>query len=302
MRTSGVAAAVCAIGLIFGTAWAGQPASFVVSKPAAIFQGEIAELEVSGAELTAVEGRFGKEKIPFYLNDRGNFTALLGIDLEAKPGPAKIHLKSAARTGASRETQIVLPIKAKTFPQEDFSVAPEFDRLTPEVLERVRREQEQFGRAFSISAPARLWEKPFMMPVAMEVSSPFGYRRMINGTPRAPHTGVDLRAPMGTEVAAANNGRVALLGDFFFTGKTVVLDHGGGLYTLYFHFSDFKVEEGAEVHKGDMIGLSGMSGRVTGPHLHWSARLNRARIDPFEVIEKSGGKLNRSVRADAKSD
>lgn len=302
MNRVGIAVAFGVVGLLLGMARAGQPASFVVSMPAAVFQGEIAELEVSGAELTAVEGRFGKEKIPFYRNDRGNFAALLGIDLEAKPGPAKIHIKSAARTGASRETQIPLAIKAKSFPQEEFSVAPEFDQLTPEVLERVRREQEQFARAFSISAPARLWERPFMMPVAMEVSSPFGYRRVINGTPRAPHTGVDLRAPMGTEVAAANNGRVALLGDFFFTGKTVVLDHGGGLYTLYFHFSDFKVSQGAEVHKGDVLGLSGMTGRVTGPHLHWSARLNGARIDPFELIEKSGGKLNRPVRADAKPD
>jgi murein DD-endopeptidase MepM/ murein hydrolase activator NlpD len=298
----GIAIACGVVGLLFGMARAGQPSSFVVSKPAAIFQGGIAELEVSGAELTSVEGRFGQEKIPFYLNDRGNFTALLGVDLEAKPGPAKILIKSAARTGASRETQIVLPIKAKSFPHEEFSVAPEFDQLTPDVLERVRREQEQFARAFSISAPTRFWEKPFMMPVAMEVSSPFGYRRVINGTPRAPHTGVDLRAPMGTEVLTANHGRVVLVGDFFFSGKSVVVDHGGGLYTLYFHFSDFKVEEGAEVRRGDVIGISGMTGRVTGPHLHWSARLNGARIDPFELIDKSGGKLNRPVRADAKSD
>lgn len=302
MNRVSIAVAFLVVGLLFGVARAGEPSSFVVSKPAAIFQGGIAELAVSGAELTAVEGRFGQEKIPFYLNDRGNFTALLGVDLEAKPGPAKILIKSAARRGASRETQIVLPIKAKSFPQEDFSVAPEFDQLTPDVLERIRGEQEQFARAFSVSAPARLWEIPFIMPVTREVSSPFGYRRVINGTPRARHTGVDLRAPMGTEVLAANNGRVVLIGDFFFSGKSVVVDHGGGLYTLYFHFSGFKVSEGAEVHKGDVLGLSGMTGRVTGPHLHWSARLNGARIDPFELIEKAGGKLNRAVRVDAKPD
>ena len=107
---------------------------------------------------------------------------------------------------------------------------------------------------------------------------------------------------MGTDVLAANNGRVVLLGDFFFTGKSVVVDHGGGLYTLYFHFSDFKVSQGAEVHKGEVLGLSGMSGRVTGPHLHWSARLNGARIDPSGLIESLGGKTNGTVGADAKSD
>jgi murein DD-endopeptidase MepM/ murein hydrolase activator NlpD len=302
MKTVLIAAVFGAMGLLFGVARAGQAPSFLVSKPTEVFQGAIAELEVSGTELAAVEGRFGAQKIPFYRNAGENFTALLGIDLEAKPGAAKIHIKGTTRAGTSREAQISLPIRARSFPQEDFSVAPEFDQLTPEVLERVRREQEQFAHAFSTSAPTRLWEKPFMMPVAMQVSSPFGYRRVINGIPRAPHTGVDLRAPMGTEVVAANNGRVVLLGDFFFTGKSVVLDHGGGLYTLYFHFSDFKVEEGAEVHKGDVIGLSGMTGRVTGPHLHWSARLNGARIDPFELIEKLGGMLDKPVRADAKTD
>jgi murein DD-endopeptidase MepM/ murein hydrolase activator NlpD len=302
MRIAGVAAAVCAIGLIFGTAWAEQAPSVLVSKPADIVQGGIAELEVPGTELAAVEGRFGKEKIPFYLNAQGNFAALLGVDLEAKPGPAKLHIKRTTRSGMSRESEISLRIKAKSFPQEDFSVAAEFDQLTPEVLERVRKEQQQFARAFSTSVPVRLWEKAFMMPVTMEVSSPFGYRRVINGTPRAPHTGVDLRAPMATEVAAANHGRVALIGNFFFSGKSIVLDHGGGLYTLYFHLSEFKVEHDNDVHKGDVIGLSGMTGRVTGPHLHWSARLNGARIDPFELVEKLGGKLDKPVRADAKTD
>lgn len=300
MRT--VTAAVCAMGLIFGTAWAEQTPSFLVSKPAEIVQGGIAELEVPGAELTAIEGRFAKEKIPFYRNAQGNFVALLGVDLEAKPGPAKFHVKRTMRSGTSLESEISLRIKAKSFPQEEFSVAPEFDQLTPEVLERVRKEQQQFARAFSTSVPTRLWEKPFATPVTMEVSSPFGYRRVINGTPRAPHTGVDLRAPMATEVAAANHGRVALIGNFFFSGKSIVLDHGGGLYTLYFHLSEFKVEEGNDVRKGDVIGLSGMTGRVTGPHLHWSARLNAARIDPFELVEKLGGTLDKPVRADAKTD
>jgi murein DD-endopeptidase MepM/ murein hydrolase activator NlpD len=265
-------------------------------------QGGIAELEVAGAELASVEGRFGKEKILFYRNAQGNFIALLGVDLEAKPGLAMLHIKRTTRGGMSRESEVAVPIKAKTFPQEDFAVAPAFDQLTPEVLERVRKEQQQFARAFSTSVPTRLWEKPFMMPVTMDVSSPFGYRRVINGMPRAPHTGVDLRTPMATEVAAANHGRVALIGDFFFSGKSVVLDHGGGLYTLYFHLSEFKVETGNDVHKGDVIGLSGMTGRVTGPHLHWAARLNGARVDPFELVEKLGGKPDKPVRAGAQAD
>ena len=302
MKTTGAAAAACAIGLIFANAWAEQAPPAFVSKPVEIVQGGIAELEVTGADLAAVEGTFGKEKIPFYRNAQGNFMALLGVDLEAKPGLATLHLKETSRGGVKRESEVPVPIKAKSFPQENFAVAPEFDQLTPEVLERVRKEQQLFARVFSISVPARLWKRPFIMPVTMDVSSPFGYRRVINGTPRAPHTGVDLKAPMATAVAAANDGQVALIGDFFFSGKSIVLDHGGGLYTVYFHLSEFKVEAGSDVHKGDVIGLSGMTGRVTGPHLHWGARLNGARIDPFELIEKLGGNLDNPVRASAKAD
>jgi murein DD-endopeptidase MepM/ murein hydrolase activator NlpD len=93
---------------------------------------------------------------------------------------------------------------------------------------------------------------------------------------------------LGTEVVAANHGRVVLLGDFFFSGNSVVLDHGGGLYTMYFHLSEVKVEAELAVRKGDVIGLSGMTGRVTGPHLHWGARINGARVDPFELLNKLG--------------
>jgi murein DD-endopeptidase MepM/ murein hydrolase activator NlpD len=138
------------------------------------------------------------------------------------------------------------------------------------------------------STPERLWEGRFLLPISSEVSSPFGYRRVINGTPRAPHTGVDLRAALGSEVFAPNHGRVVLLGDFFFSGHSLVLDHGAGLFTMYFHLSEFKVEMGGAVRRGDVIGLSGMTGRVTGPHLHWGARINGARVDPFELVNKLG--------------
>jgi murein DD-endopeptidase MepM/ murein hydrolase activator NlpD len=113
----------------------------------------------------------------------------------------------------------------------------------------------------------------------------------------APHSGTDLSAPAGTEVVATNHGRVVLVGNFFFAGGSVVLDHGGGLHTMYFHLSEFKVEEGVMVRKGDVIALSGMTGRVTGPHLHWGARSSGARVDPLQLIEKLGGKKKHAGRA-----
>ena len=260
------------------------------TKPVEVLQGEIAELQIPSHGLSAVTGWLGKQIIPFYRNGEGTYAALVGIDLEAKPGTVKVVVKSTTDAGAHHETVIALRIKPKLFKKESFSVAAEFDSLSEEVLERIRREQDEFSRVFASSAPQRLWEGAFVPPVSAEVSSPFGYRRVINGMPRAPHTGTDLRVPTGTEVRASNNGKVVLLGDFFFSGRSVILDHGGGLYTMYFHLSEFRVEEGTTAGKGDVIGLSGMTGRVTGPHLHWGARLNNARIDPFELVGKLLGK------------
>jgi murein DD-endopeptidase MepM/ murein hydrolase activator NlpD len=254
-----------------------------------ISQGEIIEVKVTAEDFIAVSGRIGSENIHFSPNGQGEYTAIVGIDLEAKPGPLKIAVKGTTLSGDRRETHLTLEIKEKAFPKEELSVAAEFDRLTAEVKERIRREQQQYSRVFAASLANRLWEAPFIEPVAGKITSPFGFRRIVNGMPRAPHTGVDLRAPIGTEVVAANHGRVVLLADFFFSGKSLILDHGGGLFTMYFHLSEFKVGEGALVRKGDIIALSGMSGRVTGPHLHWGARLNNARVDPLELIEKLGG-------------
>jgi murein DD-endopeptidase MepM/ murein hydrolase activator NlpD len=271
-----------------GRSFAGPAHQKTATKPIEIFQGEIAELKIPGKGLTHVEGWLGKATIPFFLSASGDYTALVGADLDAKPALLTVLVKAMTLAGSQQESQISLRIKPKAFKKESFSVAQEFEPLSPEALARIRKDQEEFSRAFMTSAPQRLWEGRFLFPVSSEVTSPFGYRRVINGTPRAPHTGVDLRAASGTEVIAANHGRVALLGDFFFSGHSLVLDHGGGLHTMYFHLSEFKVETGAAVRKGEVIALSGMSGRVTGPHLHWGARLSGARVDPFELLHKLG--------------
>jgi murein DD-endopeptidase MepM/ murein hydrolase activator NlpD len=252
-----------------------------------IFQGEVIEVRVSGKDLAAVRGRWGKEKAYFYPTAAHGFASLVGADVEAKPGPAKLFLTLINRTGAEQRREIALKIKAKAFQTQSFNVPPQFDQMTPEALEEIRREEAAFAKVFAAPSPERLWEGAFIRPVAQEASpTSFGSRRIINGVPRAPHSGADLAAPTGTEVLASNHGRVALVGNFFFAGTSVVLDHGGGLFTMYFHLSEPKVEEGAMVKKGEVIGWSGASGRVTGPHLHWGARLANARIDPFELIKK----------------
>jgi murein DD-endopeptidase MepM/ murein hydrolase activator NlpD len=249
-------------------------------------RGEIVELKIYGKGLSSVEARWAEQNIPFYALAPGSFAAIIGVDLEAKPGVSKITITATNDAGRQRRAETIVHTLSKAFRQESFTVASSFDQLSPEALELIRIERADFALAFSTPATERFWEAPFIRPVPQESSSSFGYRRIINGKPRAPHTGADLRAPIGTEVLAANHGRVVLTGDYFFAGKSVVLDHGGGLYTMYFHLSELKVDAGAMVRRGDVLALSGMSGRVTGPHLHWAARLGTARVDPMELIEK----------------
>jgi murein DD-endopeptidase MepM/ murein hydrolase activator NlpD len=262
--------------------------SFPLSWPARlqIPRGEIVELKIYGEGLSSVEARWAEQNLPFYALAPGLFAAIIGVDLEAKPGMSKITITATNDAGRQRRAETIVQTLSKAFRQESFTVASSFDQLSPEALELIRIERADFALAFSTPAAERFWEAPFIRPVPQESSSSFGYRRVINGKPRAPHTGADLRAPIGTEVLAANHGRVVLTGDYFFAGKSVVLDHGGGLYTMYFHLSELKVDAGAMVRRGDVLALSGMSGRVTGPHLHWAARLGTARVDPMELIQK----------------
>lgn len=260
------------------------------------FQGDVVEVKVSGDDLAQVDGSLGKEKIYFYPGENNMFSALVGVDVEAKPSVAKLWVKVKSIGGLQRQTEIRLKIKAKAFHKESFNVAPSFDQMSPETLAEIRREQEAFARAFATTAPERFWDIPFIRPVAQDASaSSFGSRRIINGVARAPHTGTDLSAPAGTEVVATNHGRVVLVGNFFFAGGSVVLDHGGGLFTMYFHLSDFKIEEGALVRKGDVLALSGGTGRVTGPHLHWGVRLNNTRVDPLDLLRKFSGSPDTSA-------
>jgi len=270
------------------------PESFAVGhgrilwpKPVEILQGELAEVSVIGADIAVVKGGLGKEKIFFYPNGTAKFSAIVGADVDAKAGTSKLRLIAKTRSGGEMRSEVPVRIRAKSFRQEFFNVPPGFDQMTPENLEEIRREQAAFARAFAVPAPHRLWDAPFIRPVPQDESaSSFGRRRIINGTPRAPHSGLDLSAPAGTEVAAANHGKVVLNGNFFFAGGSVVLDHGGGLFTMYFHLSEIRVGEGELVRKGDVLGLSGATGRVTGAHLHWGARLANARIDPLELLKK----------------
>ena len=283
-------AGIAALLLNLETSWAASSAGIVWPGALEIYQGEVVEASVSGNDIAAVEGTLGKEKVFFYANGSSTYRAIVGADVDAKPAAAILRLKAKTHAGAEIRRDVPVKIKKKSFHQESFSVPPSFDQMTAENLEEIRREQAAFARVFATPASERWWETPFIRPVPhQESASSFGRRRIINGTPRAPHSGLDLSAPAGTEVVAANHGKVVLAGNFFFAGGSVVVDHGGALFTMYFHLSEIRIGEGEILRKGDVLGLSGATGRVTGAHLHWGARLANARIDPLELLKKISG-------------
>jgi murein DD-endopeptidase MepM/ murein hydrolase activator NlpD len=208
------------------------------------------------------------------------WTALVGIALSTSPGPAHIAVRQEA--GAAREVGYV--VAPKRYSVQKLEVPPASVDLSAEDEARYRRERahlEQVTASFSEPLPQALG---MHVPVPGRRSGSFGLRRVFNGQARNPHSGMDIAAAIGTPVAAPLTGRVIDTGDYFFNGQTVWLDHGGGLLTMVCHLSRIDVQRGDRLNTGERLGLAGASGRVTGPHLHWSVMLNRAMVDPALFI------------------
>ena len=205
------------------------------------------------------------------------WTAVVGIPLAAIPGPAQIQVESAG----SQMRTIDFLVRPKKYREQRLQVAPGHVELSPEDQARYERERDHQRRVMATFSP-RDGADPFTMaaPVPGPRSSSFGLRRVFNGQPRSPHSGMDIAAASGTPVKAPLAARVLDTGDYFFNGGTVWLDHGGGLLTLYCHLSAIDVKPGDALHAGDRLGAVGATGRVTGPHLHWGVMLNRAMVDP----------------------
>ena len=287
MKQAAILAVV--VWLLAANVLAGEPQLVLSLEPVEVSQGGILQIKAWGKDIAAARAIFPDRDLPLVRGRDGVFSAFWGVDLEQRPRVLDFAVE--VRNGKEEKwaKRLTAYVKAKEFPRETFSVSKEFEPPDRETLKRIEKEQAVLERLWKIHSANRLWEGAFAAPVPGAISSHFGFRRVINGLARAPHTGVDLRAALGAEVVAANSGRVVLKDDFFFGGKSLVLDHGGGLYTMYFHLSEFRAEKNAEVRKGEVIGLAGMTGRVTGPHLHWGARLNGARIDPMELLTLEEG-------------
>ena len=268
--------------------FAGEAPWTVLLRSPEVFQGGVVEIKVLGGDTAGVKGFFRNQEIPFFREEDGSYAALLGVDLEEKPGRMVITIQGGSQDGGKSERLVTLRVRDKVFPRETLTTSTAFDDIGEATMKRIKEEQAHMTRLWGSVTPRRFWKGAFLSPVPGKITSPFGLRRIINGSPRSPHGGVDLKASLGTEIVAPNHGQVVLRDEFFFCGKSIVLDHGGGLYTTYCHLADFSVEKGSQVRKGDLIGWAGMTGRVTGPNLHWGVRLNGARVDPLELLKAAG--------------
>jgi murein DD-endopeptidase MepM/ murein hydrolase activator NlpD len=247
--------------------------------------GDVAWLHLRGAsEAAVIEGSVGNRPLTFFPY-AGGHAALLGLDIDAKPGVHPWRLAVLEPGVDPRPLSGKVMVAARAFPVQRLSVPTGMADPDPETVRRAVAEGQQLQMLYRTVSPERLWRGPFVRPVAgTEPPSGFGARRIINGKPRAPHGGTDYSAPLGTPVVAANSGRVALVADYFFPGRLVALDHGLGLYTLYFHLDSVAVAEGDRVDRGQPIGTVGATGRATGPHLHFGAQLGAARVDPATLL------------------
>ena len=266
---------------------AAQPLDVTVSHNArGLFPGEAVLLRVEASgPLTEVCGTAFDETIRFYQAVDGAWHGLVGIDLLVEPGDHDVALRLVPATGVAVARVYTLSVEFKAYQTRQLTVAPRYVEPPPEVGERIAREARQQAAIFARVTEERLWRGSWARPVPGRATSAFGSRSVFNGQPRNPHSGADFRAAEGTPVTAPNVGKVVLTGDTYFSGGSVILDHGWGLYSYFAHLSQILVEEGDLVEPGQAVGHAGATGRVTGPHLHWTLRLNGARVDPLSLIE-----------------
>jgi murein DD-endopeptidase MepM/ murein hydrolase activator NlpD len=210
--------------------------------------------------------------------------ALIGIDLEKPAGTYDLAI-NAKSDGAAIACNVQIAVRAGKFATEHLKVAPNFVEPNPEQLAKAQEDSKHLRELYATITPEKLWQGKFRIPLdGVTTGGNFGKRRILNGTPSSPHTGVDMPALTGTPVHASQRGRVVLAEELYFSGNTVLIDHGLGIYTLYGHFSEIDVKPGDMVEADTVIGKVGATGRVTGPHLHWGLTVDRARVNALSIV------------------
>ncbi len=267
----------------------------VSTKARSIRPGELVLLTVRArGPISEFHARAFDRDQPAFAVDARTWRVLVGIDLETTPRTYPVEIAATTQAGALHAAH-PLVVVARQFRTRKLTVDPAFVNPPPDVQERIARESAELSALWSRSVPTRLWTGAFVRPVPDEANSAFGTRSILNGEARSPHSGADFISATGTPIKAPNAGRVVLAGELYYTGNTVVLDHGLSLFSLFAHLSEIGVKVGDTVSAGDVIGKVGATGRVTGPHLHWTVRINGARIDPLSLLSVLGAAPGRAA-------
>lgn len=264
------AAQAPALALELRTRGPAQPGSLIIATIVAPADASAVSLAGLGAEWTA------------YRTADGQWRALIGIDLETRPGTYEFVARSTGPVALEQRERI--PVAPRQFRRRVLRVAPEYVNPPAETLERIRVEADLTRDAYARTDSEAGWKDGFIRPVAEAANSSFGTRSVFNGEARSPHAGTDFMSPAGTPIHAPAGGRVVLARNLFFTGNTVIIDHGLGVFSMLAHLSRIDVVEQHVVAADDVVGAVGATGRVTGAHLHWALRVGTARVDALGAL------------------
>jgi len=211
--------------------------------------------------------------------------ALIGLDLGLKPGTYSLDILIEKKGGRWEGIHKELSLSPREFPVKKLRVSQAYVTPPAEFEKRIADESELLKTVFGIVTPEWLGEGQFILPHDAEAYPNFGQRRVYNGVPRSIHSGIDIAVPWGQPIRASNSGKVAVAAGLYFSGKSVIIDHGLGVFTYYCHLSNILVKRGELVKKGDIIAKSGNTGRSSGPHLHWAVKIREGRIDPLSLLD-----------------
>ena len=276
------ASVLCFAGIAAHTQKPQRLESLVSVTPAIVVAGSPELIVITAPTAKSIEGDWLGSKLEFF--QRGTkWMALAGVDVEAKPGMSIATITAQTKDGPLDLSQRI-EIQPAHYRTGKLNVSPKFVEPGAEEQEEIKADAEVKAKIFSASAAEPLWRRSFRAPVKAPPTDSFGTRRMFNGKLASIHKGMDFRAPLGTVVRASNSGTVVLAQHLYYEGNCVIIDHGLGLYTLSMHFSRIDVRAGQRVEVGDKLGLSGATGRVTGPHLHWAVRWENAYLDPAKLL------------------
>lgn len=276
-----MAGALCA-----AAAGAQMQASEVALTPAIVLAGSPELIRVEAHRAAEVDGEWLGRKIEFFRARDGHaWVALGGVDVEAPVGSSILHITVKSASGETRDLSEPVEIRAAHYRTETLNVEPKFVEPGPDEVKRIEAEVALKDKVFGTSLAEAAWSRDFIAPVGARPTDSFGVRRTFNGKLASVHKGMDFRAASGTPVHAANSGVVVLAAPLYYEGNCVVIDHGLGLFTISMHLSRIDVHEGERVVKGQRLGLSGATGRVTGPHLHWAVRWQGAYLDPAKLLK-----------------